>query len=1496
MPPKDIENLSKVYDNALRSMLAPRPFAGGFISHGNEITNEYKVPKGLTKEQAMLATLGAIMDSKVMEHVKCLSSPASTARTTDWGRTFLFRDFAGRDEKRGIFYCDAINEGRNLAREAFEAYDNGDPSKVNEMIARAGKIIKAEYIDCDVHESYTLLLNTSSAMKLVKEASSNNEMKALTGFDQETEELYNGKETIVELVKENVFNDRILDDKKNENTQEFKDALLEKTVNEMMLDAYSEEYEHRFDYAPDEETTEMLPKYEETGMPDPSIYLHESVKDVQAQAASKLAKIFPTTVDKKLLDDSQKESLINELKDVVLNSEAFNKAVAANDKRVYGDIDYHYDDNVSEEEKQNRQDRKDELDSENETLYKNAFEEMLSFEEKINSEVKAFEKKIGKKFEIVNKPIIDDKFKSFSKYVLNQRPFYLADPETGDFFRCQSDDNKHFNFEKVEKLPEVPYSSTLNVAYGNSNLMSQAIKNFTKVAVSVYGSDNPELIEQFETYKKAVTAALTNNSDETKDAVYDAAHSVNQIALNCKNLTIKNNVRSEMETVIDGLEEVVNSDNALRQRIAEYDKTHKSNDFDSLSNASREHEKLAGTEDLRDRPKAAGDRNLEANSSLSKYIAVLKAECDENPEFANGFSKTMDSLEVIKDYVGNLYQRDDKGELPRFEESFKQDLFSLYSAAFEGLEKDYHLSDDKIAAKQTIADIKATLSRDVAMFTRMNPTGEKSLAEEVDSVKPIRVNVTGKEFSTVGAKSNQRTAMTIQKDGKEIQGFFTDEKALAHDPERYVDLALEALESQHRNPVYFDTVAQAIRKMVNTGDFAGQSLKEVAIDYAKENGIGGQVPEEGNLNYLDFIIDEIDVETDFSTEWGKLTQEKVQYQSTMNVDSGTNVSNRNVAMSKVAMILGIPNIIAKSENIQIVDGDKVKNGVFMEKAEGFAYSGVLPDELKNLGENPFDNPSVLKDMADIQILDYICQNIDRHQDNVFYKLSEDGKQIVGLQGIDNDLSFGTTVVKDDDYIGNSDNRFNDIKVVSKSVRDKLFSMDENLFKASLGDVGLAQSEINAAVARFNKVKEAITANKIEVLSDEAFAKKSLKELAGDKDSKSMFARMNNISGNFKTQAERNLKKKLDEEEKIKDGDIEPQKPFTFEKVDSIDPISTEQFMLDYGKATEINDKIRASQKEIWGRGSDEFKYLKKAMETYTFALRNFPKEPFDSDYRKLQAALEDITKRANDYLVTKNPEETNKKTLNRMKIAKEVKEYFENRLKDFKEALHRKDEISVEEMNAKLKAQAEAIAKQNPPESEAKNDEKAPVDKVQEKDNPIKAQSFSGGYSWADYKEPEGIDNPRKDDESVTGSPRSDIDDHIDRSKLADIDPKDPKNLPKLILNDILAREKVSNKDSGEKGAVETLIEKGFESQLIETISKLDVVQEKLNNNDSNEMDSSTLSKLSSQALGEIAQKGKPSAPEYSDALVNDGKNLETDFEYQIQQKNIPMESPEMIF
>ena len=130
------------------------------------------------------------------------------------------------------------------------------------------------------------------------------------------------------------------------------------------------------------------------------------------------------------------------------------------------------------------------------------------------------------------------------------------------------------------------------------------------------------------------------------------------------------------------------------------------------------------------------------------------------------------------------------------------------------------------------------------------------------------------------------------------------------------------------------------------------------------------------------------------------------------MENGTRIDRKNAGMSTVAELLGVQDIICHSRPMKLKGPDgKIVDGTFMALAKGIDAANP-GREGYGIGGSSLENTDGrgLEKIADLQVLDYICGNIDRHGANCFYQFDENGK-LIGVQGIDNDSSFGKFIPK-----------------------------------------------------------------------------------------------------------------------------------------------------------------------------------------------------------------------------------------------------------------------------------------------------------------------------------------------------------------------------------------------------------------------------------------------------------------------------------------------------
>ena len=189
---------------------------------------------------------------------------------------------------------------------------------------------------------------------------------------------------------------------------------------------------------------------------------------------------------------------------------------------------------------------------------------------------------------------------------------------------------------------------------------------------------------------------------------------------------------------------------------------------------------------------------------------------------------------------------------------------------------------------------------------------------------------------------------------------------------------------------------------------------------------------------------------------------------------GDELANRNVASSRIAELLGVGNLLAHSEKMTVTmpDGKKVE-GCFMEFAEGLDLRNGGVTARQTASDVEFTvNAGFTKDACSLEILDYICAQTDRHGGNMFVKLSEpgsDGKRnIIGIQGIDNDLAFTAKSLQEEVKLKQGD--LEDLIFIDEDLANRIRGLDREMLVTAVGDL-LNEKEIDALVLRVENVQK-----------------------------------------------------------------------------------------------------------------------------------------------------------------------------------------------------------------------------------------------------------------------------------------------------------------------------------------------------------------------------------------------------------------------------------------
>ncbi len=183
--------------------------------------------------------------------------------------------------------------------------------------------------------------------------------------------------------------------------------------------------------------------------------------------------------------------------------------------------------------------------------------------------------------------------------------------------------------------------------------------------------------------------------------------------------------------------------------------------------------------------------------------------------------------------------------------------------------------------------------------------------------------------------------------------------------------------------------------------------------------------------------------------------------SNAGIPEGGRIDRRSAAMSAAADLLGCSGVIARSSPMVIRDqnGNEAE-GTFMLEAKGLDYENPSSDADKVDANSLKDTDGqALRDLADLQVLDYICGNIDRHQGNMIYRFNADSK-LIGVQGIDNDCSFGTKIP-----VWQGQNHLaapKDMIAVTESMYKKVSALSPEELEYALRGFDLSDAELQAA--------------------------------------------------------------------------------------------------------------------------------------------------------------------------------------------------------------------------------------------------------------------------------------------------------------------------------------------------------------------------------------------------------------------------------------------------
>lgn len=374
------------------------------------------------------------------------------------------------------------------------------------------------------------------------------------------------------------------------------------------------------------------------------------------------------------------------------------------------------------------------------------------------------------------------------------------------------------------------------------------------------------------------------------------------------------------------------------------------------------------------------------------------------------------------------------------------------------------------------------LNGDLNALRNYDPARGLTLPQIIDENRGLSADVRGKDVPLVGGATNSRMVLDVNG----VKGAFTEDYA-PEDPETARDRYIE------KYPPLAGLLSRNFP--VRLGDLPARSPEELERAILTKSSPA--------LNQIVKIITEriqntwhVPFPREYQREDGKVwfenpafvhafadaafhigEAEKVRNsRQKASIEAGRNIPRRNAAMSMVADRLGMSGLIARSKVMKVKTDQGEKTGVFMEWARGTDIARDIRGIMPGITGQPrnYNSAAFIKAGSDLQALDYICGNGDRHGANILYRFEDVNgvKTLVGLQGIDNDASFG---------LADGRNRDGDwtlpesMRVMRRSTAEAILHLTKEELRYSL--YGLVQDdEIDFAWERTERLQNTIRAS------------------------------------------------------------------------------------------------------------------------------------------------------------------------------------------------------------------------------------------------------------------------------------------------------------------------------------------------------------------------------------------------------------------------------------
>ena len=419
-------------------------------------------------------------------------------------------------------------------------------------------------------------------------------------------------------------------------------------------------------------------------------------------------------------------------------------------------------------------------------------------------------------------------------------------------------------------------------------------------------------------------------------------------------------------------------------------------------------------------------------------------------------------------------------------------IFDQAVVAVSEYGKEHHEGPEDEARGRLMKNFnKEFLAKSYIEYKNVKPNPDGSLRDAMENFRYQNVELSDAEMQRLGGNLSSRVQLSIDLDGVKTRGVFT--KRSSYDPHGQFKAILDEMGTKYGKFASF-FAAMDDPRFLQEGLFGNDPRLFINIETGAVNDATPEARVQAVYNYHDSVgfdlypnldrefekyrddPDFFNALFEYSIKVEKLSAVITVNEQMLNLKPGENLDGRNSAMSSVANLLGVNDLIAKSKQIAVkMPSGEFQTGTFMEFVESKDISHIDSiDETRVLGLDAYESKDVKVQLANLQVLDYICGNVDRHLGNILYKFDPYTHKLTSIKGIDNDASFTKRRMTNSTSLSQLPS-IRRMRVIDQAMAEKLLSIDEGMLGATLHGYGLSEEEVAAAYDRLHSLQEAVKA-------------------------------------------------------------------------------------------------------------------------------------------------------------------------------------------------------------------------------------------------------------------------------------------------------------------------------------------------------------------------------------------------------------------------------------